>query len=86
MELIMAQKAQLQSLINSQGWLILKQLGERIVSEMEHKALNGDDAEIVTLTRRARGAREFWTAFLTDVDTSKAPEVKDEDEFIPVSY
>lgn len=78
------QKAQLVNLCNSQGWALAQQLGNKLLTEMEQKALSNDDESlIVPLTRRARGAREFWDAFLKDLEGAKNPI---DDSFIGVTF
>ena len=82
-----AQAAMLQSLTNSQGWALVVSIASQIIAASERAAIDcEDESKIVGLAREAKASRKFFDALIRTIDSAKAPEVKDEDEFIPVSY
>ena len=83
----LAQAAQLQGTTNSLGWAIILQLANQIIAASERAAIDcEDESKVVGLAREAKASRKFFDALIRTIDQAKAPEVKDEDEFIPVSY
>ena len=77
------QKAALVGLVNSEGWMLAKNMGESILKELDSLALECDDETKITgLVREARASRRFWNAFLSNIDTAKQPT---DNTFIEVS-
>jgi hypothetical protein len=86
----LSQQAMLTNLTNSPGWQLVKKVGENILVETERLALDADDDKtLVALSREARGARKFFTAYLKSIESLKdtdKPFGKDDENFIPVVY
>lgn len=61
-------------LVNSEGWMIAKNMGESILKELDSLALEcEDDTKTVGLAREARASRRFWNAFLSNINIAKQP-------------
>ena len=85
MQISMSNKAQLISTTNSQGWALILQLGEDVLSSIERQALDcDDDSKVLALTRKAQGAREFWNAFVSMIDNKKSNDNGADSSFVEV--
>jgi len=82
MEANINQKSQLTSMVNSQGWEVAQHIADQILKEIEQAALRcEDDEKVLALSRKARGAREFWDSFIENVNTLREPTSTELNEF-----